>query len=246
MNKLCREGKIYYETAGVSGGTPIIFLHGWGGSVASFKGVYNNLSKDYYVINLDFYGFGNSDVPSRALSVSDYADSVRELIGYLGIDRTHIVAHSFGGRVAIKLAAEYPDIIDKIILVDSAGIKPRRGLKVYLRILRYKLLRALSKVFGKIDLTKYGSADYRALPEAMKGTFVRVVNEDLTPLLKKITASVLIVWGEDDKDTPLYMAKKLHARIANSGLVVLKGAGHYSYIDKYAQFLAVADRFLRG
>lgn len=244
VDKLTPEGKIYYETAGSADNSPVIFLHGWGGSTASFGGVFNHLSNNHFVINLDFYGFGKSDIPQRPLAVSDYTDSVIELLEYLGVQNTHIIAHSFGGRVAIKLAAQRPELVGKIILVDSAGLRPKRGIKYYFRVIKYKAAKFLSRFFKGIDLSRYGSDDYRALPEVMRGTFVRVVNEDLTRYLGAIKAPTLIVWGENDQDTPLYMAKKLHKHIKNSGLVVLKGAGHYSYLDKFSQFLAVADSFL--
>ena len=151
-----------------------------------------------------------------------------------------LIAHSFGARVAIKLAKEFGYFLDKLVIVDGAGIKPRRKLKYYYSIYKHKILKRLKIVHSA------GSADYKALPTAMKGTFINIVNEDLTPLLKFITLPTLIVWGENDRETPLYMAKKMHRLIANSGLVVLKNAGHFSYIDQYQKFIAVLGYFLES
>ena len=84
-----------------------------------------------------------------------------------------------------------------------------------------------------------GSEDYRALSDSMKGTFVRVVNLDLAPRLKEIKNETLIIWGENDTDTPMYMAERMEKEIKNSGLAVLPGAGHFSYIDQYPRFCAI-------
>ena len=91
-----------------------------------------------------------------------------------------LVCHSFGGRVGIKLAVKYGYLINKLILIDSAGIKPRRGLKYYFSIYKHKLLNLL-----KIKHVA-GSEDYKKLNETMRGTFKNVINEDLCPILKKI------------------------------------------------------------
>lgn len=235
MENICP--KLNYVQKGK--GKHLLFLHGWGGSINSFKNLINEFSKDFTVTCVDFYGFGKSPDPPYPYGVSDYVEGIIALLNELNINKTHIIAHSFGGRVAIKLAALYPELVDRLILVDSAGIKPRRSIKYYYRVFRYKLAKKLKR-----DTQKYGSKDYKALNDVMRATFVKVVNENLLMFSKHIKVKTLIVWGEKDKETPLYMAKKLEKNIKNSRLVVLKGAGHFSYVDKYAQFLLIADRFL--
>ncbi len=93
-------------------------------------------------------------------------------------------------------------------------------------------------------LQNAGSADYRALSKLMKQTFIKVVNEDLTPLLKNINESALLVWGSEDSETPLYMAKTMERLIPDAGLVVFNGAGHFSYLDEFHRFMAVLKSFL--
>ena len=145
---------------------------------------------------VDFYGFGKTPHPDYPLTVKDYADGVLELMDKLNIEKATLVGHSFGGRVAIYIAAKYPEKVEKLVLVDSAGIKPRRGIKYRLKILLHKIL----KMFGK---GLKGSKDYRALSPVMKKTFQNVVNYDETYLLSDITADTAIFWGDKDKDTPL-------------------------------------------
>ena len=94
-------------------------------------------------------------------------------------------------------------------------------------------------------MSKYGSEDYKALPEQMKPVFVRIINEDLTPNLSKIACPTLLIWGGKDKSTPLYMAKTMHKKIKDSGLVVFKESGHFSYLEHHDEFLIIANEFLK-
>lgn len=218
-------------------GQDIIFLHGWGGSIDSFRGVATHFSSKYRCTAVDFYGFGESKI-YRVLTLSDYVDGVEEIINYYNMKNVILVGHSFGGRVAI-LAASRNSNIKSIVLVDSAGLKPRFSIKKFCKKLSYKLKKAL-----KMDVSNCGSADYKALSGDMRGTFKNIVNFYLDGYLKDIKCETLIIWGDKDKDTPPYMAKRLHKGIYNSGLIFLKG-GHYSYLDCYGQFLAILDSYLK-
>ncbi len=215
----------------------MIFLHGWGGDVRSFLFVAKSLSVTATLV--DFYGFGKTPHPDFPLTVKDYADGVLEIMDKLKIKKATLVGHSFGGRVAIYISAKYPEKVDKLVLVDSAGIKPRRGIKYRLKVLLHKIL----KKFGR---GLKGSEDYRALSPVMKKTFQNVVNFDETYLLQDIKADTAIFWGDKDKDTPMYMARKLNKKIKSSHLFVLTNAGHFSYLDNSGYFLKVLSAFIYG
>ena len=172
--------------------------------------------------------------------MEDYAKGVVDLINAYRMTKVTVVGHSFGGRVALRLAAKYGYLLDGVVICDGAGLRPRRGIRYYCKIFRHKLLKKLHIPH------KAGSSDYRALSGAMKQTFINVVNEDQTAELEKITLPVLLFWGDKDKDTPIYMAKRMHRRIEGSGLVVIKGAGHYAYIEAHGIFLSVLNQFLSG
>lgn len=184
---------------------------------------------------LDFYGFGQSEIKSP-LTLRDYANGVEEIIKHYDMKEVVLVGHSFGGRVAILLAS-YLQNIKGLVLVDSAGLKPAFSFKKWIRKLDYKIRR-----FFKMDVSKCGSEDYKKLDSVMKATFKNVVNLYLDNLLPKIQCDSLIIWGRKDKDTPLYMAKRLKKGIKNSGLIILEG-GHYSYLDSYGEFLAILDSY---
>lgn len=237
--------KTYYELAGI--GESVLFLHGFKGSTESFKGVFNRLKNKFKVLSLNFWGFDNnkSDIPKRTFFVRDYAKNVLLFLDSLNIDRVNIIAHSFGGRVAIYLAANFPERVKKIILCDAAGIKPKKSLKKSFKIFKYKLVKFLvkCKILKRKCLEKYGSKDYKSLTPDMRQTFINVVNEDLTCYIKKIICPSLLVWGKNDLDTPLYMAKRMHKYIRDSGLIIYN-AGHFAYLEKHEEFCVTAEYFL--
>lgn len=240
---------VYYEITGH--GNPILLLHGWGVDISSFKPLIEFLKKKYNVFVLDFPGFGKSDTPESPWNAGTYSDFLAKFMEQISLKKTDIIAHSFGGRVAIKLAAEQPEIINKLILVDAAGIKPRRTCKYYFKTVFAKTGKAAEKVMGdfgkKIKERIYqhiGSKDFQNAG-SMKNTFIEIINEDLQPLLKKIIAPTLLIWGEDDMETPVYMAKIMEKEIEDAGLVLLKNAGHYSYLDQFQQFCVIINNFLK-
>jgi pimeloyl-ACP methyl ester carboxylesterase len=215
----------------------VIFLHGWGGSISSFLFAAKRISRNYRVTLFDFAGFGETPEPSFAYSVSDYAADVLKLMDTLNIKSAVLVGHSFGGRVAMELAAKFPSKVDALVLVDSAGIKPKRKPKYYIKVFIHKLLKKL----GLKGLR--GSSDYSILTPVMKQSFIKVVNYDQSHLLPLIRQQTALFWGDGDKETPFYMAKKLKNGIRNSELFMLRG-GHFAYAEDSARFIIVLLAFL--
>ena len=213
-------------------------MHGWGGNCDSFLGLAKSLWNDYRVTLVDFYGFGQTPHPDFALTVDDYVLSIINLIRNYNMTDVTLVCHSFGGRVGIKLAAKYGYIIKKLVLIDSAGIMPKRGL-----IYRFKILR--HKILTKFNIPhQSGSEDYKKLCGTIRETFKNVVNEDLIRYLSQIKQSTLIIWGNKDKETPIYMARKMHRRIKNSALAIFCGCGHFAYVERHDLFCDMVGSFL--
>ena len=192
--------------------------------------------KGYDVLSVDFAGFGQSAEPKKGWSIYDYADSIKELIRHEKLQNPIILGHSFGGRVGIILAKDGE--ASGLVLIDSAGIKPRRKLSYYLSVYNYKLRKKLG-----LSVEKYGSTDYKSLSEQMRETFVKVVNEHLDKEVCKINCPTLILWGKDDKETPIYMAKKLNKEIKNSACIILEG-GHFSFLDSFNETCGIVESFL--
>ncbi len=239
--------KIAYQVEGA--GTPVVLLHGWGGEANSFRPVFDLLSRFYQVYALDLPGFGLSEIPPTAWDASDYAKFLSAFFQKLHINKAHLIGHSYGGRISIVMAAEEPEKIDKLILVDSAGIIPPRTTKYYIRISLAKVGRlmrycgALGNSLADGIAKRVGSEDYREAGP-MRATMVKSVNQNLRPLLAKIQASTLLIWGENDTDTPISFGRIMEKEIPDAGLVILKDAGHFSYLDQLPQFCETVTDFL--
>ena len=247
---------INYEQQG--SGKDVVLLHGWGASIQTMRPIMDALAKTHRVTALDFPGFGGSPAPPDTFGVQEYADVTYGFLKQLGIEKTHVICHSFGGRVAILLAAQHPEMTDKIVFTNAAGLKKKRTLKYYFKVYTYKaakraaksgLLVRMLKAIGvdvKKKITSAGSADYKALPDNMKKVFVRVVNQDLRRCLKQIKSPSLLIWGENDQETPVRFGEIMEKEIPDAGLVVLKNAGHYSFLDSFGQYINIVRTFFGG
>ncbi len=212
--------------------TAILLLHGWGGGLSSFLGVYNALSDmGCRVINYAF-----PKIVPDGWGTYDYAAHVAAFIDDRKLVEPIIIGHSFGGRVGIILAAR--GVAGKLVLVDSAGLKPRYSIKKNFAVYRYH--RAVKR--GK-PLDGFGSTDYNNTSAGGRKVFVRIVNTHLDKLLPFVKCPTLIIWGKSDKDTPPYMAKRLHRGIAGSKLCFLDG-GHYAYVDSHFGFINLLKPFV--
>ena len=139
-------------------------------------------------------------------------------------------------------------MVNKLVLIDASGILPKRSLNYYVKVYSFKLLKKLYMIFNfskdketrlKNFYKKFGSDDYKSSDGIMRKVFVKVVNESTEEYLDKIEQETLLIWGDKDDATPLYMGEIFDKKIKNSGLVILKNSGHFSYVDDYSTFSAV-------
>jgi len=252
-----RDGQnLHYERQGA--GKPLLLLHGWGGQIESWLPLVRDFSGEREVIALDFPGFGRSPEPKTPWSVTEYMELTAAFLRQLDIIGVDIVAHSFGGRVAILLAATYPELAGKLVLTGAAGLIASPNRKRKARTTLYKALKGAVEsaparvlcgekrveAFREALIQKFGSADYRALSPTMRPTFNRIIHQDLRPYLPKIQSPALLVWGARDEQTPLWMGQIMEKEIPDAGLVVFEGAGHFAYLDRYADFRAIVRKFL--
>ncbi len=189
----------------------------------------------------DLKGFGKNTGMSYPYSLDDYIAEVREYMYKNGLERPNVVAHSFGGRIAIKAAYSDPFLFSRLVLCGAAGLKPRKSLKKAFKKFAFG---ALKRVVGREKLTRFYSPDYLALDSVMRESFKLIVGEYLDYALCGIKNPTLIVFGENDRETPVYMAKRLHAGIKDSKLLIIEGAGHFSFIDKPFKFNTEVKEFL--
>ena len=265
----------YSETQG-DGGRTLLFLHGWRSSAQVWQGIIERFKDSTHstssgqaierltIYALDLPGFGGSqmiknphssfDASGHLLpggeggnSVADYADVVADFIKKLDLKNVIVVGHSFGGRVGIKLASNYPSLITKLVLVDSAGFAMTSSRKNFYRSMA-KIVKPIFKPqfmqgLRKKIYQKIGAEDYVATPELQK-TFVNITSEDLSADMKNIKCPTLIINGEKDHDTPFEFGNRMYALIPKSRFVILKNAGHFSFLDQTKEFTAVLHRFI--
>ena len=247
---------VYCEQMG-EGNKQVLLLHGWGCSTEHFRPIMQAMEKEYRMTVIDFPGHGKSSRPPDPWGVGDYADCVRDVMDQLGLEKCHLIAHSFGGRVSLHLAANSPERVDKMVLTGCAGLKKPQTEEQKKRSQAYQKKKQQLQHLQKLPLIgklaenaleklrkQYGSADYNALDEEMRKTFVKVISEDLAPLLPKVQASTLLIWGEKDQDTPLWMGRKMEKEIRDAGLVVFENDDHFAYLRQWPRFVQVIKAFL--
>ena len=261
MEALIQDCKLFYQyyPAEKSDAPTVLFLHGWGCDGSIFNAFIPDMNKQASVLTVDFPGHGQSGEPTDPWGVPEYAEQICMLLKELKIGKVHIVAHSFGGRVAIWLGSHHSELVEKIVITGGAGLhKPDAGTSSK-KQKQYKRLKALINTMGKLPflkglvdtlqeklVQKYGSPDYKRLNHNMRKTFVKVINQDLSGYLPKIKASTLLIWGASDTETPLWMGQQMEKEIPDAGLVVFEGRSHFAFLEEAQRFLVIANTFLFG
>lgn len=244
--------KINYEKEGQ--GYPVILLHGWLASLETMKPLANSLKENFTVYNIDIIGFGKSQLPDKPYSTNDFGNFLQKLLQKLNIENPILIGHSNGGRMIINSVGRKLVKAKKIILIDSAGIKPKRKPNYYIKVYTFKLCKNILKVLPNTKgiqnareklIKKFSSEDYKNSPEVLRKTMSIILNEDQKENLKNIDAPTLLIWGECDTATPISDAKIMEKLIPDAGLVSYPNSGHYSYIENLPACNLVIKEFLK-
>ncbi len=235
-------------------GTPVLLLHGWGASFDTYRGIINTLKNRCRVVAVNFPGCGNSDTMKAPWTLDDYCDFVLKFMKAVNLTDPILFGHSHGGRVTMKLVAEGLVNPPKIVLLDAAGLIPKKSFKQKWRAKSFKAIKTvlslpIIKSFSSGLLEKarnhYGSADYNAAPLVLRQTLVSLVNTDIRNILHKISCPTLLIWGENDTATPLSDAKIIESLIPDCGLCVLKDCGHFAFCEKPFEANAIINSFIK-
>lgn len=245
--------QVAYNITG-EGEDVVVLLQGWGTSYELYNMVADTINEKYRVVQFDFPGFGASDEPREAWSVDDYADFFLDFMKALHITKATLWGHSYGGRVIIKLIGRnQTDFeIQRVVLVDSAGVLPKKTWKQKFRIHKYKIIKKIVNIDWVYRLlpevidewrNSQGSSDYRNASPMMRQCMVKAVNEDLTPLFERNKLDTLLIWGDLDTATPLKDGKMMESKMENAGLAVIEGTGHFCFAERPAVFSRIMKSY---
>jgi len=230
---------VNYKVAGE--GQPILILHGWGSSSDSWSKIQETLAKKgYFVVCPDLPGFGKSETPPEPWTLNNYAKLVIDFSNSQNLRDFYLIAHSFGGRIAVKLTTVYAERIRKLILCDSAGIKIKPEIKTKIILLMSEAGNAVFSLKPFVIFKDFARnffycflryKDYVKANSIMRETMKKVLVEDLLPEIPKIKNKTLIVWGDKDKMVPVKYAYLFKEKISDSRLEIFPKVGHSPHLE---------------
>jgi len=236
-------------------GAPVLLVHGWGAHIELLQPLAQRLShRGYRCFMLDLPGFGQSQEPQQAYSIFDYAQLCLAYMDALGLESAHFFGHSMGGRIGLILGSAHARRIRSMALSNSAGIRQPTPTAQKLRLSAARTLRRSLSALGAPSLSqrlhaaynkRYGSSDFQQASPVMRQTLIQVVNQDLLACAATVAVPTVLLWGDADRDTPLWTGRKLEAAIPDAALIVHAGAGHYAYLDFPDKSAAIIDALFR-
>ncbi|MBO4939884.1 MAG: alpha/beta hydrolase [Clostridia bacterium] len=218
----------------------MVFFHGYLSSKEAFSAQIAYFSRFYRVTALDFLGFGQSGALKEPFSVDDYAVWTKNALRALGIECPHVIAHSFGCRVAIKMASMDTTALDRLVLTGPAGIIRKRGVLYYGKVWTYRAVRKIAPEYAE---KRFGSKEYRTLSPIMKESYKKIVNEDLRACAEKVENPTLIIEGRSDRTTPLAEAQ-IYQKYLKKGALKQMDGGHFAFVENPVLFNLLAEEFL--
>jgi pimeloyl-ACP methyl ester carboxylesterase len=243
----------YYEEGK---GPTVIFLHGMVGASKDWAYVLGPVSKRYHVIALDQIGFGHSAKPLIEYKIATFGDFLREFMRVRNIPKAVIVGNSLGGWIALDFAAEHPELVDRLVLIDAAGLdapvhhnvpvnmnpSTKEGMRKLLGTLFYDQRLVSSEMVDSSWEGRLQDGDRITIERLVAGLVRGNEFEDCKVGL--IRAKTLIIWGREDKVLPLKAGERLHHALPGSKLVVIPECGHVPEIEKPVKFNRILTKFL--
>lgn len=236
----------YYEIQGE--GTPVLILHGWGGSSRTWQTFMQEKPRTIQWVIIDLPGFGQSNDPEHPYTVSDYVKWVQQVYEELPVKPQYLLTHSFGGRIAAKWLSSENHPFRKAVLTAAAGLKSAPTLKQKLGRLLSQLKKLVpAKLQKPLQNLLYKILRIHDFPTSvvMQETFKNVVNEDLTTYFSKINIPTTLVWGDEDKYTPLSQGKKLATLIPENEITILKKIGHGIHRQAPEKLATICTQFFK-
>lgn len=225
----------------------VIFIHGWLSNSKVWFHLMHALKKmNISAYALDLPGFGESQIPATSVDNNFYVKVVEDFINKLSLKNLVLVGHSNGAAVAVKLL-NVNNVAEKLVLIDAAGIRSKSAektikttiAKVVKPVFKIPFLKPLrARIYSAMGYEDYINSEY------LNKTYQNVINDDISDLYKNIKIPSLIIWGKNDKSTPLSFGEFIHSNISNSEFQVID-AGHFPFIDKPDQVINYLVNFVK-
>lgn len=229
----------YYQVAGEGNGEPIILIHGLSASSRWWVRNVPALAEYHRVYLLDLPGFGTMRHFRRNFVLDELSSGIVAWMEALGIAQAHLLGHSMGGYICLRIAARHPEHVKRLVLVSPAGIPHFRSVQGYLM----PLLTAIR--YCKPDFYPILISDaLRAGPRTILRATQDLLTKDIRHSLHHVTAPTLLIWGENDTLVPPLFGDILQQEIKDARLLVLKRAGHVPMFDQPKQFNEAVLGFL--
>ncbi len=237
----------HYERLGEKQGKKILILHGWGDSVKGWQPMQAKLAEKYDVVAIDLPGFGSTDMPPAVWGLDNYAAFVAAFLKKISFKPFAIIGHNNGGAIAMRGLAAGTFTAERLVLLDSAGIRSeyrgRQNIWQIItktgKILSYPLPKNLKKQLRHKVYMKVGGNNLVSL--RLQETFKRLVTDDVQSNAARLDVPTLLLYGEDDLSTPPAYGRILHNLIKGSRLEVIPGAGHFVHLDKPDEVLQLME-----
>jgi pimeloyl-ACP methyl ester carboxylesterase len=226
---------IHYQVTGE--GSPLVLIHGLSGSSRWWSKNIAELGRQFRLYMIDLVGFGDSR--GGAFVLERASEHLADWMKLLGLERANVVGHSMGGFIAADLAADHPELIDRLILVDAAVLPFEQTYTQH----TWGMFREARQMRLDFMPTLVGDV-LRAGPRTIWKAANDLLLADLRPKLERIQAPTLVVWGENDAIIPLEAGKRLSRYLRYDELVIVKGAGHNPMWDCPRAFNQVVSEFI--
>lgn len=238
----------HYELLNPKAKTPLVILHGWGHNASLWLPLTKLLASDCRVYLLDLPGFGGTHNLAQDADVPHYTEFVHHFTVKLKLRNFILVGHSFGGQIATDFALKYPNVLRRLVLIDSATIRVRRlktRAKIFLAKVTKPLTQILPATLKRALLSLYTSPDYANANSYLKGVLDQILKYDLSKKIHTLKVPTDIIWGSEDRVIP-YTAKLLVETIENADLHVIYGAGHSPHLTHTAKLAVVLNQIIEN
>lgn len=260
-----RGAEVHYTDEGT--GMPVLMIHGFGGAYTNFSKLADIMKSDYRVIRIDLPGFGLSDFPKVKADenyLQDYREYITFMLDTLHLDSVYVIGNSLGGAVTWMAAADHPDKVKKIVLLDPAGYDSEK-VAGKLAMFKFKSVRGMFDKGMPLFMSRQGMEKGYFKDEQIEDSVVALNNQFTnrqgnithmlnlalsqqfpdTAMIQKVQCPALIVWGKEDEIIPLSHCERFHRDIKGSQVAIIDQCGHCPMMEEPQKTKELSEKFFK-